>query len=96
MTTLKQLKTSTDQLGKLRAMIKRLKATEKELKVDMIESGYEFIAGSKYEASIEKITRSRVDWQEIAVKAGATKRLINANTYNDDHYQVKVTEVTNG
>ena len=80
-----------DQLGDLRARIKRMKDEAKDLEQIIKDRGLKVVDGFSFVATVIESERKITDWQKIATDLGATKRKIAANTRKFDVTAVKVT-----
>ena len=71
----------TDEIGSIRAEIKRLKALDESLTAQLKESGAGKYAGSIWSATVYEVKgRTSIDWQSIAMHFEPSRQLITAHT----------------
>lgn len=80
-----------DQLGDLRARIKRLKDEANALEDILVDHGDKVIEGHAFVATVIVSERKITDWQKIAIDLGASKQKVSANTRKFPVVAVKVT-----
>ena len=87
--TPRDLRKAVDDLGKLRAEIKKLTVQEEQIERLLIGSGQDEIEGNLYRVTISQSTRSKTNWRKIAEDLGATARKIAANTKKSPFTQIR-------
>lgn len=85
------ISTVADQLGDVRAQIKRLKDEAKALEKIIVNDGAKVLEGRSFVATVVKSVRKITDWKKIAIDLGATKLRITKNTREFDVVGVKMT-----
>ena len=69
-----------DQLGAVKAQIADLQAIEKELKAELSGSGFSFVDGAQYRASIHWQGHTSIDWRAIAEHFNPSRQLVTAHS----------------
>lgn len=71
----------TDEIGSIRAEIKRLKALDETLTAQLKDAGAGKYAGSIWSATVYEVKgRTSIDWQSIAMHFEPSRQLITAHT----------------
>lgn len=73
-----------DQLGSIKAQIADLQAIEKELKAELSGSGFSFVDGGAYRASIHWQSHTSIDWRAIAEHFNPSRQLVTAHSSHGD------------
>jgi len=73
-----------DQLGNIKAQIADLQKIEKELKADLAASGFAFVDGAQYRASIHWQGHTSIDWRAIAEHFNPSRQLVTAHSNTGD------------
>lgn len=73
-----------DQLGAVKAQIADLQKIEKELKADLAGSGFAFVDGAQYRASIHWQGHTSIDWRAIAEHFNPSRQLVTAHSSQGD------------
>ena len=84
-----------DELGLVRAQIAELKAREKDLKAQVVESG-EPIEGNFYRATPVWQDRDQINWKAIAQYLNPSHQLITAHTKHTVVVSVRVSAKQEG
>ena len=71
---------AVDDLGHIQAKISSLQDDETDLKDFLNKSGHTEIDGHLFRVTVSHSGRDQVAWKRIAIKAGASRQLIIANT----------------
>lgn len=67
-----------DELGSIKAELTKLNARKKEITAQLVEAGVHELEGELFRAVCSDIDDAYgVDWEKIALKLGATDRMIN-------------------
>lgn len=85
------IRAMADELGNVRQRILKLEAREAELKAEIRNTGFQSIDGGAYYLELQISERAVPSWKVIAIKAGASKRLIDANTNVQEITTIKTT-----
>lgn len=85
------LPSPADRLGAVRAQIADLEKVEAELKAEIIALGVSSLSGALFDATVVEQERAVTAWKDIAIKAGASRQLISANTKKIEVVSVKTT-----
>ena len=82
------LSAAVDRLAAVKAEVEALRQEEDALKKLLADSGEQLILGVAYRASVSQQQRDTTDWKGIAMKLGASRQMIVANTTTGDPYYV--------
>jgi hypothetical protein len=73
-----------DQLGAVKAQIADLQKIEKELKAELAGTGFSFVDGAQYRASIHWQSHTSIDWRAIAEHFNPSRQLVTAHSSHGD------------
>jgi hypothetical protein len=88
--TTTRLNAMVDKLGALQAQIAGLRSIERELKDNLIASGFTEFDGDLFRATVAETSRNTVAWKKIATDLGASAQKIRANTKSTPVTAVKL------
>lgn len=88
--TISSLRSTVDELGRIKAQIADLKATEEQLRQTLLDAGIESTEGKLFRATVSRYDQTCVDYAGLIEQLAPPARLIKKFTTTSERTTVRV------